>query len=724
MQMLRSERNRLEELDDEIYAIERGTRECSEKIAALNVDREMRKKGADGLRNGLAKLRAARKDADVRLANKRGQLDQETRKRTQICEELKEGKLELSRVRLERESIARQLHETNDELKDEEETVREMYKEEERLERLYKTSIDEKKKFDRELRREVLKNDRIVKENVGKNIEMRIKTEETQSLGKAIRGMEKLIYMCQEKTDSIKAEVKRLETVREEAKEKLDEQRADNHKAKREFDSHRKHLEDLLRERDILNKNTLKQSTKHWIDLIRRQQMTCANLDRDIDVARREMLRAQKRAVEVEVEIEKQAVQLSEENAKYFAALEEARTREGRIDEVKKMIEKAEGKLAQQQSLYDAVCADRNLYAKSLIDCNAEIEEIKKKFKMSFHRIEQLKGEVRSKEAQLMKVHFEKSKLSRANDRVRESLESANERIQALESIVATQKAEAEKLEAVVNEAEKEVTNQEKELKSVVSERDFLTNQLSGREVEVKSLYEKIRLLESNLRQGDTAFNVLLQERRGVDRKLLDLRKDINDAKLRIAEGRNLAQQEVRLSKDIQAEALKCSRLQQELEKPMNVHRWRKLESSDVQTFERLKRVRDLQQQLIKRQEEVVEKEKEISAKESEFITLKAELQRQPGPEIHDQIVLLQQTVKDKQAQLVKLEMSMQEYREQCHESGADVVRLKKQMKEMNDEFIEKSRESLPRRTSATPSSLDAGPKEDISSFGVLAGSS
>ncbi|KAF4729448.1 hypothetical protein FOZ62_015062, partial [Perkinsus olseni] len=122
----------------------------------------------------------------------------------------------------------------------------------------------------------------------------------------------------------------------------------------------------------------------------------------------------------------------------------------------------AEAKLAQQQSLYDSVCADRNLYSKSLIDCNAEIEEIKKKFKMAFHRIEQLKDEVRSKEAKLMKAHFEKNKMTRGNARVRESLESAQERIEGLESIVATQKAEAKKLQVMVEDAEKEVSNHEK----------------------------------------------------------------------------------------------------------------------------------------------------------------------------------------------------------------------------------------------------------------------
>ncbi|EEQ99256.1 conserved hypothetical protein, partial [Perkinsus marinus ATCC 50983] len=112
-------------------------------------------------------------------------------------------------------------------------------------------------------------------------------------------------------------------------------------------------------------------------------------------------------------------------------------------------------------------------------------------------------------------------------------------------------------------------------------------------------------------------------------------------------------------------------------------------------TFEALKRIRELQQRLIQAQEKVVEKEKEISKKESEFMSLKTALQRQPGPEIHDQILLLQQAVKDKQGQLTALERSMKEFREQCDENSAEVKRLEKQRKEMNDEFIEKCKDDM-----------------------------
>lgn len=45
--------------------------------------------------------------------------------------------------------------------------------------------------------------------------------------------------------------------------------------------------------------------------------------------------------------------------------------------------------------------------------------------------------------------------------------------------------------------------------------------------------------------------------------------------------------------------------LSEELENPMNVHRWRKLEGSDPSTFEMIHKIHTLQKRLITKTEEV-----------------------------------------------------------------------------------------------------------------------
>lgn len=72
--------------------------------------------------------------------------------------------------------------------------------------------------------------------------------------------------------------------------------------------------------------------------------------------------------------------------------------REVSILQLQKRISDSEAKLKIQQSLYEAVRSDRNLYSKSLIEAQEEIAEMKRKFKIMNHQIDQLKEEIHSKD--------------------------------------------------------------------------------------------------------------------------------------------------------------------------------------------------------------------------------------------------------------------------------------------------------------------------------------
>jgi len=89
------------------------------------------------------------------------------------------------------------------------------------------------------------------------------------------------------------------------------------------------------------------------------------------------------------------------------------------------------------------------------------------------------------------------------------------------------------------------------------------------------------------------------------------------------------------LEKDLLTEKNKVKALNDELENPMNVHRWRKLEATDQENFERILKIQTLQRRLIAKTEEVNEKENLIREKEKLFMELKNILSRQPGVEIH-----------------------------------------------------------------------------------------
>ena len=59
------------------------------------------------------------------------------------------------------------------------------------------------------------------------------------------------------------------------------------------------------------------------------------------------------------------------------------------------------------------------------------------------------------------------------------------------------------------------------------------------------------------------------------------------------------------VQRELLREQIRCKALEEELENPMNIHRWRKLEGSDPSTYEMVQKIHTLQRRLIQKTEEV-----------------------------------------------------------------------------------------------------------------------
>ena len=125
----------------------------------------------------------------------------------------------------------------------------------------------------------------------------------------------------------------------------------------------------------------------------------------------------------------------------------------------------------------------------------------------------------------------------------------------------------------------------------------------------------------------------------------------------------------------------KVKALQDELEIPMNVHRWRKVEATDPENYERILKIQTLQRRLIAKTEEVTklfaitnlmiivnkvyEKDNLIKEKEKLYMELKNILARQPGDEIHQQLANYKDSLKDKAGQMKKMLNELKQAQEQ-----------------------------------------------------------
>jgi hypothetical protein len=68
------------------------------------------------------------------------------------------------------------------------------------------------------------------------------------------------------------------------------------------------------------------------------------------------------------------------------------------IRELQRKMGEERQKLKAQQALYESVRADRNQFSQQYVEVQDEISEMKKKFKIITHQIEQLKDEIQRKD--------------------------------------------------------------------------------------------------------------------------------------------------------------------------------------------------------------------------------------------------------------------------------------------------------------------------------------
>merc|ERR1711904_81343 len=469
-------------------------------------------------------------------------------------------------------------------------------------------------------------------------------------------------------------------------------------KLTRQEEADAKAIIDMLHERDILNKNSVKadERTKEQMDLVKRHGAQANNLSREVQRWKAALRDTLKRENELRKQNEKYSAELSLASGRFIHTLEELKARDNKHAELKAAVADVKTKLSQQKNLYEAVKTDRNLYSKNCLESKDEIAEMKRKFRSMSHQIEALKEEIKEKDQLLIKEHFEKNKVKKSSEAISDNLKKANKRMSALQTLTDNQKQEVKRLESSIQEAEQEQQNQRKEFDQVTSERNIMGTQLIRRNDELSLLYEKIKIQKSTLDKGETQYKDRLDEIRALKLQVSKLNRNLH---VMNEEGNSLTEldKEVyHLERDLLHEKAKVKALSEELENPMNVHRWRKLEGSDPATYELLQKVKTLQSRLIHKSEEVMEKEKAYTA-------LKTVLARQPGPEIAEQVVLYKDNLSQKSRQMRAMVTEVKTYQAQVNEYKDEVSRVNRELQQVKRKFFEQKKREQQARDLARP---------------------
>ena len=632
------------------------------------------------LHNGIQKYNEEAKTEESRKKDYEGKLEETKKKYEETQEEVKNREDEREKISQE----INKLHKNIEALKNE----RIKLLDKKNLEEFSNKRLYEKLKFLEE------SEDKLRKEKEQHEEEISNMTQELQDKQDKNSKTRKEITVMRQKNKKITQDKQDLEFQKENSKNKLHELTQSNTQLRRENDSDKKKIEETMREINILNKKCtdLVTITKMKGDEIIMKRNELRKISNEVKASKKEIAKLKALIYQLKRDEDKYALEASNAYSKYVQTLEQVKYKNSMISQLQKDNVKAEDKLKKQQNLYEAVRNDRNIYSKTLLESKQEIDELRRKYKILQHQITKLREEITTKnylvgeQVQLFNNLQEENAL---NDQKKKRLE---EKKREKDEYIRNYENQISKLKYYISEAEQERMKQKKEYDMVINDRDILGAQLIKRNEELANLYEKIKIQQSNLGKGEVHYQEKVIECQLLRQKITELKKELMTAKQQVSCIPELKREVFSLEKDLMEAKTKVKALSEELQNPMNVHRYRKLEGTSPETYEMITKIQTLQRRLIAKTEEVAEKDFLIQEKERLYVELKNILARQPKPEVSEQLTLYQQSLKDKTKQMRSMVSELNAAHAQVNHYKFEIERLNSELSSMKENWFAQQR--------------------------------
>lgn len=157
-------------------------------------------------------------------------------------------------------------------------------------------------------------------------------------------------------------------------------------------------------------------------------------------------------------------------------------------------------------------------------------------------------------------------------------VENCKKTISDLRAEIAELRQDEKKLRNALRESDSSVAKLKKEVESVMNERDIIGAQIVRRNDELSLQYQRIQTLSDTLSRGEKEYAQRLEEIRLLQLEVKKLRIDKAALAKNTVNIGDLRGEVFHLERNLTKERLKVVALEEEVQNPLNIHRWRNLE--------------------------------------------------------------------------------------------------------------------------------------------------
>ncbi|XP_047539551.1 cilia- and flagella-associated protein 58-like [Vanessa atalanta] len=475
----------------------------------------------------------------------------------------------------------------------------------------------------------------------------RLRNEVTKLTKQALQQMKKYQLLEQAKAG--------VESDRENLRQQVSVMEREIMLGKKQAEADRREIENLNREKDILNKNMQKIQNEALenLQIINRQEQRRKQLEHELDASAVQINKQRLIIRQLEKDKDRMLEETIALNEKIDEISEEVRLRTADILDLKKALREESLKGRKLSVALDTTRAERNMLHKNYTEALDEILDLKQKLKMLAYQIEQLKEDISGKETGLKTCEGTLVKCNKKNEQLRSEVQAGMTKLSEAKADITALRQEEARLNRIVQEGDTARAKLLKELEGLINERDVVGAQLVRRNDEISLLYEKIRILEVTLHRGERQYEQRVEDIRLLRIEIIRLRKEKNLLSKGIENMTDLRLEVFNLERELGRERLRVRALEEALETPLNVHRWRKLQGTDPESVHLTQKLRLTQKKVLAQSEMLVLRDRELKETKNLYSAVKDMLALQPSPEIQQtlnrtQRALAQRTTKMK----------------------------------------------------------------------------
>ena len=543
-----------------------------------------------------------------------------------------------------------------------------------------------------ELEKQHQKNIEMEHENVDKVKVIQQKKTDAKALSHETVVIEKKKQLLSEKLVEVEKERIKYEGEREKLKLKLNKIGTVELKMMgKEMESQKRQIEGLEREMQMLDRKgdlTDKNST-FTRDVMASNETTLLNHQNEVGGLCSLAKECKKKIEDLHAVLENERQVGQTTTAKRNEALGNLREQDAAIESLQKELDTSALQQRHNQDLCDSVKIEFNLQARNLADNHEELEAARRELAAIAKQIISLRGDISHTENNAIMEHYNHYHTGEEKSALKSALENLKRDIGTIEAKLGRNKNEVTKLDQHIDDQQKELNSCTKEYSTLVGNRDLLGSLLVQKKADLEKIQVQIKSQQSLLHQSEVQYSALissLTEQLKKFKDILSKKQQMSD----LDKMKNELEMEARsLEHDVHKKKIKTNALREELGRPINIHRWRSLEHTDPQKYEKIQNIQRLQRQIIVTTEQISEQDMLIRDYEREYLEVKRITDHQPQmQEMKEQLELFKSSLSEKMSQMKEIEFEIGVQKRRVKDLNTDIESLQQDEKQLEEDWV------------------------------------